>query len=442
MSSQVALSFILLIGTGLLLRTILHLDGMDTGLDTKNVLSLDIPRFAANRQGAEQTAAVETLLQQVSELPGVESSGVATRVPLRGGQLPQLEFAIEGRDWDASKPNPRADYRTVSPGYFETVGMKLVAGRVFDGRDRGDGDKVAVINESMAKKYFQDQDPLGRRIAWSGEVLRFIGLSGDWRQIVGVVSDVRDNGPTADPGDVIYQPISQEGAAWALFVRTATPPQALAQPISEAIRRIEAGQPIENIATLEEVRADAISPQRLNVKLLGAFAVVALLIAAVGVAGVLSFSVSVRRRELGIRASLGADRSKLLRGVIREGILLAAGGLVVGAFGAWALTRFLRDAAVRRRAHRSGDVRRGRGGAGAGGGRGVVPAGVERRQDRSGDGVAGGVTAEARELLWRRGVANRPGRCGAPRPRSLRSRPACRRSARRSTASSSRACRA
>jgi predicted lysophospholipase L1 biosynthesis ABC-type transport system permease subunit len=199
-----------------------------------------------------------------------------------------------------------------------------------------------VINESMAKKYFQDQDPLGRRIAWSGEVLRFIGLSGDWRQIVGVVSDVRDNGPTADPGDVIYQPINQEGAAWALFVRTATPPQALAQPISEAIRRIEAGQPIENIATLEEVRADAISPQRLNVKLLGAFAVVALLIAAVGVAGVLSFSVSVRRRELGIRASLGADRSKLLRGVIREGILLAAGGLVVGAFGAWALTRFLR----------------------------------------------------------------------------------------------------
>jgi predicted permease len=341
-SSQVALSFILLIGTGLLLRTILHLDGMDTGLDTRNVLSLDIPRFAANRQGAEQTAAVETLLQQVSELPGVESSGVATRVPLRGGQLPQLEFAIEGSDWDASKPNPRADYRTVSPGYFETVGMKVIAGRVFDGRDRGDGEKVAVINESMAKKYFQDRDPLGRRIAWSGEVLRFIGLSGDWRQIVGVVTDVRDNGPTADPGDVIYQPISQEGAAWALFVRTATPPQGLAQPISEAIRRIEAGQPIENIATLEEVRTDAISPQRLNVKLLGAFAVVALLIAAVGVAGVLSFSVSVRRRELGIRASLGADRSKLLRGVIREGILLAAGGLIVGAFGAWALTRFLR----------------------------------------------------------------------------------------------------
>jgi predicted permease len=341
--SQVALSFILLIGTGLLLRTILHLDGLDTGLDTRNVLSLDIPRFAADRQGAEQYAAVETLLQQVSELPGVESSGAATRVPLRGGQVPQLEIAIEGQQFDDAKLPPRADYRTVTPGYFETVGMKLVAGRLFDGRDRPDGDKVAIINESMARRYFGDQDAVGRRIAWTGEVLRFIGLSGDWRTIVGVVSDVRDVGPTNDPGDVIYQPVSQEGAAGSLFVRTGTPPETLARPVSEAIRRLEAGQPIENIATLEEVRTESIAPQRLNVKLLGAFAAVALLIAAVGVAGVLSFSVNARRRELGIRASLGADRSKLLRGVIREGLLLATGGLVVGALGAWMLTRFLRS---------------------------------------------------------------------------------------------------
>ncbi|MEE2777512.1 MAG: ABC transporter permease [Acidobacteriota bacterium] len=340
-ASQVAVSFILLIGAGLFLRSILHLDAIETGLDTAQVLSLDIPRFAAGRDQGEQNAQYDELIARVASLPGVESAGLSTRVPMRSTQLPILEFAVEGQAWDPSHPNPRADYRVISPEYFDTVGMTVTSGRDFDSRDRGDSAMVAVISESMARQHFQDMDPLGRRVAWSGDVLRFIGLNGDWRTIVGVVSDVRDFGLTAEPGHVIYQPLTQESSASALFVRTANAPAAISKSVADIVRQLEPDQPIENVETLEAVRTENLAPQRLNLTLLGVFAALALAIAAVGVAGVLSFQVSIRTRELGIRASLGADQGRLLRGVVKEGLLLASVGLAAGTLGALILTRFL-----------------------------------------------------------------------------------------------------
>ena len=198
-----------------------------------------------------------------------------------------------------------------------------------------------MISESLAKRHFGGRDPVGRNIAWSGEILRFIGVSDEWRRIVGVVTDVRDYGPSQEAGDVIFQPISQQPAVAALFLRAEQAPEILSQPVVEIIRGLAADQPVENVATLEQVRTESFAPQRLNSTLLGVFALLAVAIAAVGVAGVLSFSVSSRSRELGIRAALGAERSRLLRGIVGEGLALAALGLFVGVAGALALTRFM-----------------------------------------------------------------------------------------------------
>ena len=342
--SQVAVSFVLLMGAGLLLRSVLHLDAVDTGLETDKVLSVEIPGFGARRDAGERFSEIQTLLQRVSELPGVRSAGLSSDVPLRveeGARLPLLEYKVGGIANDPSLPPPRADSRSVSPGYIDTVGMRVLSGRFFDDRDGPDGERVAVISESLAKRHFGGRDPVGRNIAWSGEILRFIGVSDEWRRIVGVVTDVRDYGPSQEAGDVIFQPISQQPAVAALFVRAEQAPEILSQPVVEIIRGLAADQPVENVATLEQVRTESFAPQRLNSTLLGVFALLAVAIAAVGVAGVLSFSVSSRSRELGIRAALGAERSRLLRGIVGEGLALAALGLFVGVAGALALTRFM-----------------------------------------------------------------------------------------------------
>ena len=339
-SSQIAVSFVLLMGAGLLLRSVLHLDAVDTGLETDKVLSVEIPGFGARRDAGERFSEIQTLLQQVSELPGVRSAGLSNDVPLRvqeGTRRGQFEYQVEGIANDPSLPPPRADSRSVSPAYIDTVGMRVLSGRFFDDRDSPDGDKVAVISESLAKRHFGGRDPVGQRIAWSGEILRFIGVSDEWRRIVGVVTDVRDYGPSQEAADIVFQPIAQQPAVAALFVRTEQSPETLSQPVVG----LAADQPIENVATLEQVRTESFAPQRLNSTLLGVFALLALAIAAVGVAGVLSFSVSSRSRELGIRAALGAERSRLLRGIVREGVALAGLGLVVGVAGAVALTRFM-----------------------------------------------------------------------------------------------------
>ena len=273
--SQVAVSFVLLMGAGLLLRSVLHLDAVDTGLETDKVLSVEIPGFGARRDAGERFSEIQTLLQRVSELPGVRSAGLSSDVPLRveeGARLPLLEYKVGGIANDPSLPPPLADSRSVSPGYIDTVGMRVLSGRFFDDRDGPDGERVAVISESLAKRHFGGRDPVGRNIAWSGEILRFIGVSDEWRRIVGVVTDVRDYGPSQEAGDVIFQPISQQPAVAALFVRADQAPEILSQPVVEIIRGLAADQPVENVATLEQVRTESFAPQRLNSTLLGVFA--------------------------------------------------------------------------------------------------------------------------------------------------------------------------
>jgi predicted permease len=336
--SQIAVCFVLLIGASLLLRTLFNLQQAEAGVDAEEVLVMEVPILGA-RSTDERRAYYQTIRDRVAALPSVRDAALGSVVPLRGAPtglaafLTTMEFRIEGREVEPGAPQPRADYRSVSVEYFRTLGITLMNGRWLEGTDRADASKVVVINQSFAKRYFPDQNPLGRRIAWSGDIVSRIGISDEWRTIVGVVSDTKDYGVDAQVPHAVYQPYAQEPGAGTLFIRT-TQPDTVVRPAISVIRKLEPDQPILNVATLARVRHEAIAPQRLNAVLVGTFALLALAIAAVGVAGVLAFHVSQRTRELGIRAALGADRFRLMRTILMEGASLALAGLVVGSLAA------------------------------------------------------------------------------------------------------------
>jgi predicted permease len=343
--SQVAVSCVLLVGAGLLLRTLHNLQSADGGLELEDVLSVEMP--AAPRAEPEQRLDYfRTILERAEALPGVESAAFGLRVPLRGvpaglgARVTAMELEIEGEPPPPGAPLPRGDYRPVSPDYFATVGLRLLRGRLFDDSDRSDSHKVAVVNQAMAEHHFSGRDPVGMRLAWRDDAIRFIGVSDEWRTVVGVVSDSNDYGLAASVPHVIYQPLAQEPAATTLLVRTPQP-AAAAPALISAVRALEPDQPIERVATLAEVHEEEIGPQRLNAVLVGGFAALALVIAAIGVGGVLAFGVTERVRELGLRAALGADRRRLLTMVLGEGTALTAVGLLAGWGGALVTARLL-----------------------------------------------------------------------------------------------------
>ena len=333
--SQIGLCFVLLVGAGLLLRTFDNLRGSESGVATDEVVALELPQTPGSRNVAQQRRYTAAIIEEVSALPGVRRAALGSLLPLRGAPtglaafLAAMQFGIEGQTVAAGAPAPRADFRTVTPDYFDTLGISLVAGRLFDITDQPDSAKAVVINQAMAQRFFPNQDPIGRRLAWNDDVIRILRISGDWRTVVGVVSDARDYGVKEAVPHVVYHPYEQEPTASTLFVRTGQPQLAI-DAVTRIVRRLDPDQPIENVATLAQVRADAIAPERLNAILVGVFAALALVIAAVGVAGVLAFNVGQRTHEFGIRAALGADPGSLIRLVVREGALMASVGLVLG----------------------------------------------------------------------------------------------------------------
>ena len=337
--SQMAVCFVLLIGAALLLRTLFNLQQAEAGVDTEEVLSMEVPILSGKRSVDEQRTYYETIRERTAALPGVRSAALGNVVPLRRAPtglsafLAAMEFRIEGRKVDPGAAQPRADFRAVSVDYFSTLGIGLSEGRWLQATDRADAAQVVLINESMATHYFPDQHAVGRRIGWSGDILRFIGVSDEWRTIVGVVSDSKDYGVDHRVPHIVFHPFAQEPAANTLFLRTSQPASVVRSAIG-IIRRLDPDQPVVNVATLANVRSEAIAPQRLNATLVGVFALLALAIAAVGVAGVLAFHVSQRTRELGIRAALGANRLRLMRTIVMEGASLALAGLVVGSVAA------------------------------------------------------------------------------------------------------------
>jgi putative ABC transport system permease protein len=338
--AQVAVCVVLLTGAGLLVRTLVQLSQVDTGLDPENVLTMEIPTAGAGRTPQQVLALREDMQRRIRELPGVREVALGSNVPLRGSGF-ALEVKAEGRAAQSGEPTPNAEYRTASAEFFLATGIPVLSGRAFATTDRVDAPRVVVLNKTLADRLFPNVDPIGRRVAWTGEVLRFIGLSGDWRTVVGVVGDTRDAGLDAAPVPVMYQPVAQEIASGAVVIRTTGNPDALAPAVRRIIREQDSQQLVENVLTLEQVRDQGVAPRRINAMLISMFGILALVIAAVGIAGVLAFSVSSRTGEIGIRMSLGADASRVQRMVLGEGWIVLAVGLVLGIAGSFAATRLL-----------------------------------------------------------------------------------------------------
>ena len=340
--AQIAVSVILLTGAGLLTRTMQQLAEVNTGLTTENVLTMEVPFDFEARKDADAKALFERMQLEVAAIPGVSEVGIGSTMPLRATEA-VLDVRAEGRPLANGEAIPRADFRTVSPGFFHAAGIPLLKGRDFAETDGQNSAKVVILNKTLADRLFGDRDPIGQHVSWTGEVLKFIGLSDEWRTVVGVVGDTKDGGLDAEPRGAMFQPMKQEAMfGGGLVIRAQRDPAALASAATRVVRGIVPNDPIENVLTINQIKDQSVAPRRLNAVLVSSFGVLAVIIAAVGIAGVLAFSVSARTNEIGIRMSLGADSARVQRMVLGEGGTLLCYGLFLGVAGALIGTRLIR----------------------------------------------------------------------------------------------------
>ena len=333
--AQIALSFVLLAGAGMILAALVALQTVHTGYEMRQVLAIDVP--LPIDAGAKAITFVQEARRRISELPGVDRVAAGNFVPWRDvtNLLPSVSFTVEGYTPADGEENPRARLRNVTPGFFAALGVPIVAGRDFSEDDRRGGEPVVIVSRSIAQRLFPDGNALNRRMRWTDPLM---GKPVP-RRIVGVVEDVDDEHVVPGPAMTVYHPFQQLPYGGRLFVHTTGDPYALVASVTRIIRDISPNQPVERPATLADVRAEVLAPERLNAFVLSGFAGVALLIAVVGVAGVLAFSVSARTHEFGIRLAVGSAPRHLLSQVLREGALIAAIGIAAGAAGGYVLGR-------------------------------------------------------------------------------------------------------
>ena len=345
---QVAVSVVLLVGAGLLTRTMLRLAEVDSGLLTEQVLTMSVSLLTPTELMTDPSAdgaakeRYEQMRAELSALPGVIAVGVGSPTLLSRSTV-RFDVKAEGRPLQAGEAMPQGELRTADPEFFRAAGIPLLRGRPFATTDGARSGKVVVINQALAQRLFGSEDPLGRRIAWTGDVLRFTPITDEWRTVVGVVGNTRDGGLDADPRHAVYMPFAQMLAIGGGFViRAESDVASLTPAATRIVRRHAPTVPIENVRTIEQIREESIGPRRLNAALIGSFGVLAVLVAAVGIAGVLAFSVSARHDEIGIRMSLGANASHVQRMILREGGALLGVGLLVGAAAAFLAARVIR----------------------------------------------------------------------------------------------------
>jgi putative ABC transport system permease protein len=337
--TQIAASFVLLAGACMLITTLIALQRVQTGVDTRHVLAIDVPAPSNGRTPQQVLDFYKEAIRQIDALPGVSETAVGMIAPWRDADDFGPGFQFSGDGHVHGKDDPRALWRAISPGFFSALGVPIIAGRDFNALDDQTREPVAIISATLAQQMFPGQDPINRHVYWTDPVLEYLpGTAAEKarvtspQRIVGVVADVDDDHIVPVPTSTIYNSYA-DGVMLGghLFIHTTGNPYALVTPVTKIIRQLAADEPVEHAATLEDIRAKVLAPDRLNSLVFGVFAAVALLIAVVGVAGVLAFSVSARTREFGIRLALGAQPENLLRRVVTEGALIAAVGVVAGA---------------------------------------------------------------------------------------------------------------
>ena len=330
---QIAASFVLVAAAGAMVKTLLSLEYVQTGFDMRHVLAVNVPVMRDGKTPVQVVNFYQDAARRIRELPGVQNVSIGDSVPWRDGTGDfGLQFGLDGHVPASGEEHPRARIRVVTPGFFATLGRPMLEGRDFTEADRKDSDQVVVVSETFARRMFPNGDALNHHMMWTDPILKFAPFTPKPSRIIGVVADIDDVNLVPKPNLTVYHPFAQEDlmGGGRLFVHAGSDPYALVTPITRILHNMSADQPVERAATLEDVRAQVLSSDRLNAFVFSVFAGVALLIAVVGVAGVLAFSVSGRTREFGIRLAVGSQPRHLLLRVIAEGAAMAIGGLAVG----------------------------------------------------------------------------------------------------------------
>ena len=346
--TQIAASFVLLVGASMLITTLIALQTAQTGLDTRHVLAINVPAMSYGKTPQQVVDFYKESIHRIEALPGVKKTAFGMVVPWRdAGFGPGFQFSGDGHVHAPGEEDPRAQLRVISPGFFAALGVPIIAGRDFNALDGQSKEPVVIVSETLAQRMFPNQDAVNRHVYWTDPVLKFISGTELEKsrfiaphRIIGVTADIDDKHVVPQPTLTVYNPF-EEGPIFGgrLFIHTGADPYSLVTPVTRMIREMSADQPVERAATLEDVRAEVLTPDRLNSLVFGVFAAVALAIALVGVAGVLAFSVSARTREFGIRLAIGSQPRQLLAGVIVEGAVMAVAGVLAGATFGYVLAR-------------------------------------------------------------------------------------------------------
>jgi predicted permease len=342
--TQIAFSFVLLAAAATLLNALVTMQRAQTGYDMQQVLAVDLPAPSLGLLKPQEMDFYQEVTRKVAGLPGVQGVAIGTFVPWRdaGSFGSGVTFTVEGYAPENGEESPRARIRAVSPAFFAVLGVPLLSGRDFTPEDRATSEPVVVVSQSVAARMFPNGDALNRKMWWTDP---YFGARPRPRRIVGIVADVDDESVVPGPALTVYHPVPQMGIAGRLFVHAAGDPYSLVPSVRRIVREMAPNQPVERAATLEDVRAEVLAPERLNAFVLTGFAGVALLIAVVGVAGVLAFSVSARTREFGVRLAIGSTPRHLLLGVLTEGAVIVGIGIATGVLGGYAFsgiaTRYL-----------------------------------------------------------------------------------------------------
>src|SRR5581483_1116760 len=334
------MALVLLIGSGLMIKSFLRLQQVNPGFNAQNVLTFQISLPQARYKDNDQVISFyQQLLSRLHSLPGVQNVGAVTDLPFSGSSTSDY-FRVEGQSAPPHGEGPGSGYRVVSPDYFKTMGVPLIRGREFNDRDAKGSPGVVLINETMAHRYWPSKDPIGDRIFFQGQ-------TGDYLSIVGIVGDIRHVGLDTTPDAEAYVPYTNNLlldvpiSSMTIVLRTTSDTAATTSAVRSEVASLDRSLPVYNINTMDSLISESMSPWRFNATILGIFAVVALVLAIVGIYGVMAYSVTQRTHEIGIRMALGAQQRDVLKLVVGQGFILSMIGIAVGLAFAFGLTRVM-----------------------------------------------------------------------------------------------------